>query len=184
MKNYCVNSGSAQAENNLKYALWDVLGGKAPIIVCIGTDAVQGDSLGPLVGSLLKQGLQGKAYVFGTLENPITAKEVDCLRGFLSEVYPLSSVLAIDAALGKREEIGAVKVTDCPIKPGLGVDKDLALIGNASIIGIVEERALGKNLLNSVRLSLVFNQATVIANAIKKYFQELASKDYSQRKTI
>ena len=47
-----------------------------PIILCIGSDLVLGDSLGPLIGTLLlKRNVE--AYVYGTLGSPITAKEVN-----------------------------------------------------------------------------------------------------------
>lgn len=96
---------------------------------------------------------------------------------FIKTVYPSAPILAIDAALGKKEEIGLVKITDAPIKPGLGVDKNLAEIGSASIIGVVEEKIGGKRLLNSVRLSLVYNQAKLISNGILKYFLSEETKN-------
>ena len=177
MKIYCVNYNTSQSEIKLSLALSDILGKKLPIIVCIGTDAVQGDALGPMVGSFLNSSLKGKTYIFGTLNKPITAKEVGCVAEFIKSVYPNTPVLAIDAALGKKEEIGIVKVMDTPVKPGLGVDKNLSAIGTCSIIGVVEEKYNGKNLLNSVRLSLVYNQAKLIASGILNYFLSVESEN-------
>ena len=154
-----------------------VLEGNIPIVVCIGTDAVVGDSLGPLVGSMLKDSLGGKTYVFGTVECPITAQEVGYIAEFVKNVYPDVPILAIDAALGHREEIGCVKVSKRPIKPGLGVDKNLAEIGTASIIGVVEERGRGKHGLSTVRLSAIYSQAKVIAGAVAKYITLCAEKN-------
>ena len=180
MKIYCVNYNTTESELNLSLALSDILSKKLPIIVCIGTDAVQGDSLGPMVGSLLSSSLRGKTYIFGTLNRPITAKEVGKVSEFIKSVYPETPVLAIDAALGKREEIGLVKVLDTPIKPGLGVDKHLSEIGTASIIGVVEEKYNGKHLLNSVRLSLIYNQARLITNGILNYFLSIEGENTSK----
>ena len=72
--------------------------GKTPIIVCIGSDLVLGDSLGPLVGTML---LKKKicAYVYGTLSAPITAKEILCAKTHLKMLHPDSFVIAIDAAV-------------------------------------------------------------------------------------
>ena len=50
---------------------------KVPVIVCIGSDLVVGDSLGPYVGSKLVNSIGNKAYVYGTLKSPITAKEIE-----------------------------------------------------------------------------------------------------------
>ena len=47
-----------------------------PVIVCVGSDLAVGDSLGPIIGSELKYALKGKSYVYGSLESPITAKEI------------------------------------------------------------------------------------------------------------
>lgn len=40
------------------------------ILLCIGTDRSTGDSLGPLVGSFLKESLIKNIHVFGTLDDP------------------------------------------------------------------------------------------------------------------
>ncbi|MCQ2399441.1 MAG: spore protease YyaC, partial [Clostridia bacterium] len=126
--------------------------------------------LGPLVGSMLYEKLKGKTYVFGTMASPITAKDVVSLSEFLKEIYPYSKVLAIDAALGKKEEIGAIKICDRGIFPGLGVAKKLPLIGDASIIGVVEESGKGQRLLSSVRMSFVHKIAEAVSEAISQYF--------------
>ena len=46
------------------------------IFVCIGTDRSTGDSLGPLVGYKLKYLSKNNIYIYGTLENPIHAKNM------------------------------------------------------------------------------------------------------------
>ena len=43
-----VNGSSKEAEISLARAVKSLTGGKKPVFVCIGTDAVTGDSLGPL----------------------------------------------------------------------------------------------------------------------------------------
>ena len=171
MNIFCEKDSKFTILSSLQTSLKCVMQGKIPIVVCIGTDAVVGDSLGPLVGSMLKERLKGKTYVFGTIESPITAKEVPFVSDFVKNVYPDTPVLAIDAALGKSQEIGSIKFVKSSIKPGLGVDKDLGEIGNASIIGVVEERERGKHFLTSVRLSLVYKQAILIATAVETYIK-------------
>ena len=59
-----------------------------PVIVCIGSDLAIGDSLGPIVGSMLKFKTQGLGvFVYGTLSAPITAKEIGYMRTFLRETH-------------------------------------------------------------------------------------------------
>ena len=170
MINFYTAAGNAFSENKLASELKNALKGEIPVVVCIGTDAVIGDSLGPLTGSLLKKKAGGLTYVFGSMENPVTATDVKHLIGLIKAVYPYSRILAVDAALGGKEEVGSVKLCDGPIRPGLGVDKDLGEIGDASIIGIVDEKKKKNGSpLSFVRLSRVYFQAELISSAIADY---------------
>lgn len=122
---------------------------------------------------MLKEKLGGRAYVFGSLDKPVTARDVNVIANFVKRTYPYEKVVAIDAALGRREEIGGVKISDRPVKPGLGVEKNLAEIGDASIIAVVDEKTSPKTSLSSVRLSLVYSLAEAISEAVKEYFDKL-----------
>ena len=141
-----------------------------PVIVCIGSDLAVGDSLGPLVGSMLCNSLKGKAYVYGTLESPVTAKETVTIFKTIKLLHPNSKILAIDAGLGNKSDVGLVKVSNNGIKPGLGVSKTLPTIGDASIIGIVAEKFEGvENIFTKTRLNLVYKLAGAISNGIEKF---------------
>ncbi len=178
MRNFCINGERTLSAEKIRIRLSELLEGKIPIIICIGTDAVAGDCLGPLAGSMLKQKLLGKTYVFGTVDCPITAKDVSFVANFIKNAYPESAVLAIDAALGGRDEVGKIKVFNSPIKPGLGVNKNLSEIGDVSIIGVVEEKEKGSRFLSSVRLSLVYGQAEIIASAVEGYIKEAVGESF------
>ena len=150
---------------------------RKPLIACIGSDLVLGDSLGPLVGTMLiKKNIS--AYVYGTLGSPITAKEIACAKSHLKVLHPNSFIIAIDAAVGKTDDIGLIKVSDKGLKPGLGVDKNLGVIGDCSIIGIVAGKSLQNyNLFNLTRLNLIYTMAETIANGIEKFIFEFISKN-------
>lgn len=140
-----------------------------PVIVCIGTDGVAGDSLGPFIGTILKE-RKVNAYVYGNLNKPITAYEVPYLNSFLNEVHSDSKIIVIDSAVGDAEETGLIKITDSGIKPGLGAKKNLPLVGDISIIGIVAPKS--KNAteqLKSTRLRLIYEMANVIADGIEEF---------------
>lgn len=126
-----------------------------PVIVCIGSDLVVGDSLGPIVGSKLLEILNGKAYVYGTLSSPITAKEIETIKQTTKNLHPNSKVIVVDAGVGIKEDIGQIKIADYGINPGLGVNKNLPLIGDVSIVGIVGEKIDNETHLNGIRLNLV-----------------------------
>ena len=145
------------------------LSSKLPIIVCVGSDLVIGDSLGPLTGSMLSFKTQGLgAYVYGTLRTPITAKEVKYLKDFLKNTHPRSPIIAIDAAVGKGEDVGLIKITDKPLAPGSGANKKLGSFGDVTILGVVAEKSSGNHeLFNNTRLRLVHEMASQISDAIK-----------------
>lgn len=170
MSEYCYNVNDVNFENNLKDSLNKVFGGKKFIICCIGTDAVIGDCLGPMIGSRLKENIGGKSYIFGSVEAPIIAKDIKSLSEVLSLCFVNTPILAIDAAFGVAGELGCVKFCETPLKPGLGVNKDLPLIGTHSLIGILAKK--GDDFLNSVRFSSVLPFVDKICRAIEGYFFE------------
>ena len=142
---------------------------KELIFICIGSDLVLGDSLGPLVGTMLKKN-NISSYIYGTLHQPITAREIEHAKIHLKQMHPNSLIIAIDAAVGNSNDIGLIKIFDKGLKPGLGVDKNLSLIGDASIIGVVAEKSIKNyNLFNLTRLNLIYKMAEQIAGGIELY---------------
>lgn len=143
--------------------------GKNPAVICIGSDLVLGDSLGPLVGTMLKNA-GAPCYVYGNLSRPVTAKEVGYAKNYITKTHPDSFMIAIDAAIGSKEDVGTVKIVKGSLRPGLGVDKKLGKIGDVSIIGVVASRSLQNyNLFNLTRLSLVYKMAETIAAGIAEF---------------
>ena len=139
-----------------------------PIIVCIGTDLAIADSLGPLTGSMLKYKMQGaNAFLYGTLTEPVTAKEIKYVRTFLKETHRSCPIIAIDAAVGEKGDVGMIKLSDTPLLPGVGAKKQLGALGDISIMGVVAEKTLENfGLLNNTRLNLVYSMANVISDAV------------------
>ncbi|MBQ8374515.1 MAG: spore protease YyaC [Clostridia bacterium] len=146
-----------------------------PVIVCVGSDLVIGDSLGPMTGSMLSFKTQGiGAYIYGTLAAPITAKEVKYLSKFLKETHPNSPVVAIDAAVGEKDDIGLIKVNDEPLSPGAGANKQLGSFGDITVMGVVAEKSLGNYaLFNSTRLRLVYKMSQQIASGIANVLYDI-----------
>ena len=151
----------------------------APIVVCIGSDLAIGDSLGPLVGSMLRYKTQGLgAYIYGTLGSPVTAKEIKYARTFLKQTHPYSQVIAIDAAVGEEGDIGMIKLTDKPLSPGAGAGKKLGTLGDISIMAIVAEKSLvSTSLFNGTRLNLVYSMAEIIAEGVSTLLWQRCKKN-------
>ncbi len=136
------------------------------IILCIGTDRVTGDSLGPLVGHQLLASANN-FIIYGNLEQPVHAINlVETLEQIYQE-YENPYVIAIDASLGTKDHIGYVTLRQGPLKPGQGISKDLPPIGDISITGIVNLSGKpGAFLLQNTRLYTVMKLVDCIALGI------------------
>lgn len=137
------------------------------LFLCIGSDRSTGDSLGPLIGYKLEADPCRNYQVMGTLEHPVHAVN---LGEALSEIrchYSRRVVVAIDASLGRREQVGMITLGRGPIQPGLGVQKKLERVGDVFITGVVGSEGCREPWqLQSVRLSVVMKLADAICQGI------------------
>lgn len=136
------------------------------VIICVGTDKCIGDCLGPLVGSLLIEN-NFPLPVFGTLQSPIHALNIEERLQYINKIHPNSFTIGIDACLGENNAIGEIHIRDYPIHPGKGVGKYLPEVGNISIIGIVDSSDSSVFFTSrSIRLYFIMEMAKVISKAL------------------
>ncbi|MBO5353773.1 MAG: spore protease YyaC [Lachnospiraceae bacterium] len=137
------------------------------VFLCIGSDRATGDSLGPIIGYKLQQHRYSSITVYGTLEKPVHAKN---LQDVLEEIYITFEnpfIIAIDASLGKSSHIGYFTLAQGSLKPGAGVGKELPDVGNIFITGIVNLSGfLEHSLLQTTRLYTVMSLADHICTGI------------------
>lgn len=141
------------------------------VILCVGTDRSTGDSLGPLTGTLLKKSkkLNEKVKIYGTLKEPIHAINLEETIDYINSKHNNPTIFAIDACLGKSENIGKISFKLGALQPGIGVNKDLPHVGDFHLIGVVNVGGSMEYLvLQNTRLSLVYEMAKIISKAIKK----------------
>ena len=132
-----------------------------------GRTGPQGDSLGPLIGSRLEAEEISNVVVIGTLEHPVHAVNLDRTLEHIEEHYPDAIIIAVDAAVGRWDHVGLVTLEKGPLRPGLGVRKELAAVGDISITGIVVGAESGDPLfLQNIRLSMVMRLADCISRSI------------------
>lgn len=141
---------------------------RRPIVfVCIGTDRSTGDSLGPLVGTLLEEKSVSPFWVYGTLEDPIHAVNLAEKLTEINEKHSHPFIIGIDACLGRMKSVGSLQIANGPVKPGAGVNKDLPAVGDIHITGIVNVSGFMEFfVLQNTRLNLVLKMAKTIANGI------------------
>jgi putative sporulation protein YyaC len=137
------------------------------VIVCIGTDRSTGDALGPLVGTKLKEKKQSSFHVYGTLDEPIHAVNLEEQLSFIKKKHIDSFIIGIDACLGRLKSVGDITINEGPLKPGAGVKKELPDVGEIHITGIVNVSGFMEYLvLQNTRLSLVMKLANTIADGL------------------
>lgn len=149
--------------------LFDLCKDKEDIaFVFVGTDANIGDSLGPICGQITDFSDTNLLF-YGSLSHTITAKDVPYAANYLKKAHPSAFVVIIDAALGNAEDIGTIKVCENGIKPGLGVNKDLPMIGNIGIIAVVGEKRSGERQVGVLRLGEIYKIAKTISDGIRSF---------------
>ena len=139
------------------------------VFLCIGTDRVTGDCLGPYVGHRLSSFCFPGIYVYGTLVQPVHALNLCDTRKEILSRHPDSLIIAVDASLGQKKHLGYVTIGNGALYPGAGVQKDLPPVGDIHITGIVNTAGIMEQLtLQTTRLSTVVTLADVIACGILK----------------
>jgi putative sporulation protein YyaC len=137
------------------------------VFVCIGTDRSTGDSLGPMVGTLLEEKGPNPFYVYGTLDDPIHAVNLEDKLKEIKQKHFYPFIIGIDACLGKLKSVGSIQLADGPVKPGAGVNKDLIPVGDIHLTGIVNVSGFMEFfVLQNTRLNLVLKMAKTISNGI------------------
>jgi putative sporulation protein YyaC len=138
------------------------------IFLCIGSDRATGDCLGPIIGyKLSKYNKHYNYLVYGTLEEPVHAKNLKDTLDIIYQTYDDAFIVAIDASLGKSDHIGYITLGEGSLKPGAGVDKALPEAGDIFITGIVNFSGVMDNLLlQTTRLNVVMSMADQICLAI------------------
>ena len=141
------------------------------IFLCIGTDRITGDSFGPLVGYKLKNLFYGeeKIEVIGDLENIVSLSNIKSITEYIKNSYENPFLIAIDAAVSNKIEIGRIVVSNKKMNVG-GCLKRKIYVGDISIKGIVSrdllERGNTFKLLQTVPLSTIMNMADTAVQGI------------------
>lgn len=138
------------------------------VILCIGTDRATGDSLGPLIGYKLKETVYKNVSLYGHLDEPVHAKNLQDTIIKIQHEHPNALVIAIDACLGSMQNVGSICIGRGSIRPGAGVKKELPPIGDLHITGIVNFSSfMNMVVLQNTRLSIVMKMADIIASGIR-----------------
>lgn len=146
-----------------------------PVILCIGTDRVIGDAVGPITGSLLTERFDVPCFVYGTLSRPVTALNLETAADFIARRHVGQKVIAVDSGLGKLSDVGNIRIAEGSLRPGLAVGKVLPAVGDVSVTATVAD-CRKENALNFVRLSFVSDLALEIARYLCSELKRLENR--------
>lgn len=156
---------------------YGIQSGNPKVLLCIGTDRSTGDCLGPLVGSKIISLQQDFFAVYGTLENPVHASNLKDKIDEIHKNHENPFIIAIDACLGRIENVGCINLGDGSLQPGAGVNKSLPPVGQVHITGIVNVGGFMEYMvLQNTRLNIVMRLADVIVSGLSKAASEFAGQ--------
>lgn len=116
------------------------------VIVCVGTDKICGDSLGPMVGRLLRHRYAVPCPVYGVEGQTVNGVNLERFKTFLDAHYAGVPVIAVDAALGEESEVGEIRYRLGGVQAGGALGRKNATVGALAVLGVVgvkSEDALG-----------------------------------------
>lgn len=135
------------------------------IFLCVGSDRSTGDSLGPIVGTMLKE-TDIPFPVYGTLEKPVHALNINKILKEINQTHNDPFILGIDASLGDEKQIGFIFLKEGSLIPGMAVNKKLPNVGEYHMKAVVNylDPLSPAQSLNNTRLFTVM----MIAEAMTK----------------
>ncbi len=147
------------------------------IFLCIGTSKIIGDSIGPVIGSRLKEVENEIVQVYGTTDNMvnfINAKEI--IESIYSG-YEKPYIITIDSTLSNSKEKGDIVLGKGYIKIGKALEKSICFYSNINIKCIVGNsyNHMQKNLeeLSNVKLPDIVNMASIVTCGVKKVLEKV-----------
>jgi len=136
--------------------------GQQLIILCIGSDYIVGDCLGPLVGYRLNS-RQYRLIVYGDFDCTVHSANLIETVDDINEKYENPFIIAVDSALClDRVQVGNVRLRDGGISPGIAFEKKLPYVGHVSITGITNFKSSFEKFIQTTRMSLVMQLADFI----------------------
>lgn len=144
-------------------------------VIGIGSNQINGDSLGPFVGTLLQHKFPNHLSVLGNLQYPLDATNL--ISEYTKTCFPPNSfVIAIDSVIGSKNMVQSIVIKNGPLHPGEGLGKQFPSIGDCSIMGVVLEKdAVDHSTLFHTNLHLIYTMTTNIAKgislAVRQFFQ-------------
>lgn len=148
------------------------------VILCIGTNKLIGDCVGPMVGEKLKERIYCKEVViYGDMKETVNFKNAKQVIESILKRYEKPFIITIDSALGKENMIRKIAVSAGWIQIGNATGRCVCYYSHMNIKGIVDKyrRTPQENVeaLERVNPQLVIELSNIVAKGIEKIIQEI-----------
>lgn len=146
-------------------------------ILCVGTNKIIGDSIGPIIGSNLKHMENDFMHVFGTTCNPLDFYNARNIINNLYENYEKPYIITIDAALSDKNRKGEIVLNKGFIKIGKALDRSICFYSNTNINCVVGKNSEYANnnleeLLNADE-KRVYEMSKIVSTGIKNVLKKV-----------
>ena len=144
------------------------------VFLCIGTDRIVGDCLGPLVGTMLQEKLEKynifNINIYGNLKENICYNNIQNILKIIKQKHQNACIIVVDAALSKEDNIGKIFISKEKMILGKGLYKEKVEVGDISIKAVVgKDYKFSKynfSSLQNISLNEVIRLAKLIVDGI------------------
>ncbi len=168
---FVTNFGSRLYRLNLKNNFSNI------IFICVGSNKIVGDSLGPMVGLKLTKKLNTKVSIIGTMSEPVNYINIKKITQNIKSNYANPCIISIDSAMGKNEDIGKVIVNWGGTVLGKAVNKGIYFNSHINIKGIVakcnEDILINLQELNSISVIKIEKLSNIVSEGISQVINSL-----------
>ena len=149
------------------------------IFLCIGTNKIIGDAIGPIVGSKIKHLENSYIRIYGTVENNLNFNNAKTIIKDVYNNYDKSCIITIDAAMSNNANLGDIFFSSGIIKIGKALEKKLSFYSDINIKYVVGESLFNKNrnleVLKNVEKEKINEDALFMSKGIENVMSQLAT---------
>lgn len=148
------------------------------ILLCIGTNQLIGDCIGPMVGELLNQETKKEnIIVYGNMIETINFKNARKTIEYILKKYKKPFIITVDSALGTEKMIKRIVVSKGMIKIGKSLGRSISYYSHINIKGVVGENknTVFENIqtLKTVKPEIIVELSNQMVTGIKKMIETI-----------
>lgn len=148
------------------------------VILCIGTDKLIGDSIGPVVGQKLKEeNIQEKVSIYGNMKETINFKNAKQVIENIFKSYEKPFIITVDSALGTQAMVREIVVNKGVIRIGKSLGRSICYPSHITIKGVVGENrdTFEENIktLKKVEPKLIWELSDIMVEGIKQEINKI-----------